>query len=78
MSPAELSVWGLQEGKEYLCIMEAKETSNETDFFICEIQKTPYAKFQKLKVIFQSHSALYSAVYYHIHQKSKVKVTFSK
>lgn len=75
MTLAELSVWGVQEGKEYLCIMEAKETSNETDFFICEIQKTPYAKFPQLKVIFQSHSVLYC---FHVHQKSKVQVHFSR
>lgn len=56
MSPGELSVWGVQEGKEYPCIMEAKETSNETDFFICEIHMTPNAQFQQLKVISQSHS----------------------
>ncbi|XP_074481400.1 plexin-C1 isoform X2 [Sebastes fasciatus] len=50
MSPAELSVWGVEEGKQYLCIMEAKETSNEIDFFICVIQRTPNATFQHLKI----------------------------
>ncbi|TNN54600.1 Plexin-C1 [Liparis tanakae] len=50
MSPAEVSVWGVEEGRSYPCIMEAKESSNETDFFICEIQQTPNAKFQHLRV----------------------------
>ncbi|XP_068443123.1 plexin-C1-like [Clinocottus analis] len=52
MSMAELSVWGVEEGKQYPCIMKAKESSNETDFFICEIQRTPNAKFQHLKVTY--------------------------
>ncbi|XP_040002708.1 plexin-C1 isoform X4 [Xiphias gladius] len=50
MTTAELSVWGVQEGKQYPCIMEAKETNNETDFFTCEIKSTPNAKFQQLMI----------------------------
>ncbi|KAG8005809.1 Plexin-C1 [Nibea albiflora] len=51
MTTAELSVWGVQDEKEYPCIMEDKENSNETDFFICEIQKTPSSfKLQMLEV----------------------------
>ncbi|XP_034719215.1 plexin-C1 isoform X2 [Etheostoma cragini] len=50
MTIAELEVWGVEEEKQHPCIMEAKETSNETDFFICEIQKTPNANFQQLKI----------------------------
>lgn len=58
MTLTELSVWGVQEGKEYQCIMETKGTSNEIDFFICEIQMIPDAEFQMLKVPkTQSHSA---------------------
>nr|XP_046234682.1 plexin-C1 isoform X2 [Scatophagus argus] len=52
MTIAELSVLGIHEGKPYPCIMEAKETSNETDSFICEIQMTPHAEFQQLKIIY--------------------------
>ncbi|XP_054481059.1 plexin-C1-like [Anoplopoma fimbria] len=50
MTLAELSVWGVEEGKEYPCIMQDKETSNEMDFFICEIERTPKAKFQQLMI----------------------------
>ncbi|TKS91123.1 Plexin-C1 Virus-encoded semaphorin protein receptor [Collichthys lucidus] len=51
MTTAELSVWGVQDEKEYPCIMEDKEKSNETDFFICEIQQTPSAfKLQMLTI----------------------------
>ncbi|XP_051248762.1 plexin-C1-like [Dicentrarchus labrax] len=50
MTLGELSVWGVQEGEQFPCIMEAKETSNETDFFICEIQGTPDAEFQHLTI----------------------------
>ncbi|XP_034381825.1 plexin-C1 [Cyclopterus lumpus] len=50
MSLLELSVWGVEGGKQYPCIMEAKESSNETDFFICEIQQTPNTKFQHLMI----------------------------
>ncbi|XP_068163545.1 plexin-C1 isoform X2 [Antennarius striatus] len=48
--PVELMVWGVQEGKQHPCIMEEKETSVETEFFICEIRMTPKAKFQQLKI----------------------------
>ncbi|XP_051248725.1 plexin-C1 isoform X7 [Dicentrarchus labrax] len=50
MTLGELSVWGVQEGEQFPCIMEAKETSNETDFFICEIQGTPDVEFQQLMI----------------------------
>lgn len=51
MTKAELSVWGVQDKKQYPCIMQDKEKNNETDFFICEIQQTPNAfKLQMLKV----------------------------
>ncbi|XP_069556198.1 plexin-C1 [Brachyistius frenatus] len=50
ITTAELLVWGVQDGKEYRCIMEDKETSNETDFFNCEIQSLPDASFQELKI----------------------------
>ncbi|KAK9525497.1 hypothetical protein VZT92_016195 [Zoarces viviparus] len=52
MTPAELSVWGVEGGNQYPCVMGAKETSNEMDFFICEIQRTPNAEFQHLKVTY--------------------------
>ncbi|XP_039647716.1 plexin-C1-like [Perca fluviatilis] len=50
MTVAELEVWGVEEEKQHPCIMETKETSNETDFFICEIKRTPDATFQHLKI----------------------------
>ncbi|XP_061839618.1 plexin-C1 [Nerophis lumbriciformis] len=50
MSLEEVSAVGVYEGKDYLCIMEVKETSNQTDFFICEIQSAPDAIFRQLKV----------------------------
>lgn len=50
MTIAELEVWGVEEEKKHPCIMVTKETSNETDFFICEIQRTANANFQQLMV----------------------------
>ncbi|XP_039647724.1 plexin-C1-like [Perca fluviatilis] len=50
MTVAELEVWGVEEEKQHPCIMETKATSNETDFFICEIKRTPDATFQHLKI----------------------------
>ncbi|XP_037616408.1 plexin-C1 [Sebastes umbrosus] len=50
MSPAELTVWGVEEGKQYLCIMEDKDNSTEIEYFICEIKGTPNAKFQQLLI----------------------------
>lgn len=50
MTPADLIVWGVQEGKRYPCIMEEKESSNETDFFYCEVQKRADTRFQHLVV----------------------------
>lgn len=58
MTLTDLSVWGIHEEKEYQCIMETKGTSNETEFFICEIQMVDDYDFQKLKVQkTQTHSA---------------------
>lgn len=51
VSPQELSVWGVQKGRDYKCDMQKKETTNDTDFFTCEIEQTSEAKFEKLKVI---------------------------
>ncbi|XP_042073781.1 uncharacterized protein LOC102313876 isoform X2 [Haplochromis burtoni] len=50
MSKDELSVWGVQDTQEYGCILEAKETSKETDSFSCEIKGLPNTRFQKLKI----------------------------
>ncbi|XP_070847708.1 plexin-C1 [Chaetodon trifascialis] len=50
MTTDEVSVWGIQEGKQYVCVMEGKETSKETEFFICEIRMTPGATFQQLMI----------------------------
>ncbi|XP_070709669.1 plexin-C1 [Pempheris klunzingeri] len=51
MSREELSVWGLQQGRKYTCNVMVKEISNETDnFFNCEIENPPDAKFQQLMI----------------------------
>ncbi|XP_025755663.1 plexin-C1 [Oreochromis niloticus] len=50
MSKDELSVWGVQDKQEYGCILEAKETSKDTDSFSCEIKGLPNTRFQKLKI----------------------------
>lgn len=50
MTPAELTVWGIHEGKQYSCIMEDKETSNKIAFFSCEIQSPLDATFEQLMV----------------------------
>ncbi|XP_061770017.1 plexin-C1 isoform X2 [Nerophis ophidion] len=50
MSLEEVSAVGVYGDKDYPCIMEVKETSNQTDFFICEIQSVPDANFRQLKV----------------------------
>ncbi|TDG96875.1 hypothetical protein EPR50_G00233140 [Perca flavescens] len=50
MTVADLKVWGVEEEKQHPCIMETKETSNETDFFICEIKTTANANFQQLMI----------------------------
>lgn len=48
--PEELSVWGVRKGQQHVCVMEAKETGDETEFFICEIPKIPDTSFQQLMV----------------------------
>lgn len=58
MREAELSVYGVQEGNTYPCIMKDKETSNETDFLICEIERTPFTKFQQLMVNLVSQATI--------------------
>lgn len=50
MTTAELSVWGIQEGKHYFCNMKTKENHDEIDVFICEIQSTSNTEFQHLLV----------------------------
>ncbi|XP_053200173.1 plexin-C1-like [Scomber japonicus] len=50
ITPAELTVWGVQDEKHYLCNMEAKSIHNEIDVFICEIQSTSDTEFQHLLI----------------------------
>lgn len=50
MNVAELSVWGVQEGQHYPCIIKAKETNIALNFFTCEIQGTSDTTFQQLVV----------------------------
>ncbi|KAK2858816.1 hypothetical protein Q5P01_003436 [Channa striata] len=47
---ADVSVWGLQEEKQFPCIMREKGTSTETEFFVCEIQSAPDLEFQHLLI----------------------------
>ncbi|KAK2883211.1 plexin-C1-like [Channa argus] len=52
MTKEELLVWGLQDEKQYPCLMREKGTSNETEFFVCEIQSTSDTEFQHLMIQF--------------------------
>ncbi|KAL7370502.1 hypothetical protein ABVT39_002608 [Epinephelus coioides] len=56
MAPADLSVWGVKEGKQYPCIF--KEHSNNTDFFSCEIQNTTSTKFEELMIKYGNKTVL--------------------
>nr|XP_061809456.1 plexin-C1-like [Nerophis lumbriciformis] len=58
MSIKDVSAFGVYEGKDFPCIMEAKEHSNQTDFFICEIHNVPDLKFRKLKVSYGGETIL--------------------
>ncbi|KAL3976750.1 hypothetical protein ACER0C_020239 [Sarotherodon galilaeus] len=46
----ELSVWGVHDNTEYQCIVEAKETSNNNDFFTCEIKRLTNPEFEELLI----------------------------
>nr|XP_014263859.2 plexin-C1 isoform X2 [Maylandia zebra] len=46
----ELSAWGVQDNTEYQCIMKAKETSNNSDSFICEIKRLTNPEFEELLI----------------------------
>ncbi|XP_023278776.1 plexin-C1-like [Seriola lalandi dorsalis] len=50
MTSAELSVFGIHDGKEHPCIMWLKETKNKSDLFTCDIKSTTVTKFQQLKI----------------------------
>ncbi|KAL3976696.1 endonuclease G, mitochondrial [Sarotherodon galilaeus] len=50
MTTAELSVWGVQDSKEYCCIMETNKTSDETHSFTCEVKNPPDVEFQLLLI----------------------------
>lgn len=50
MSIKDVSAAGVYEGKDYPCVMEAKDTNNQTDFFICQIRSVPDMNFRQLKV----------------------------
>ncbi|XP_026218353.1 plexin-C1-like [Anabas testudineus] len=50
MTAAELSVWGVQDGKQYPCIMKDKETNKKTEFFSCQIENTTDIEFQYLMI----------------------------
>ncbi|KAF7658340.1 hypothetical protein LDENG_00013920 [Lucifuga dentata] len=50
MTTAELSAWAVHEGTQHPCIMEKIETSNDTEYVICEIQNTPNVEIQYLMI----------------------------
>ncbi|MED6281837.1 hypothetical protein CHARACLAT_025985 [Characodon lateralis] len=50
MKTAELKVVGIQNEKEYPCILKSKESSNKTETFICEIEGLHNADFEEVKV----------------------------
>ncbi|KAK1906404.1 hypothetical protein KUDE01_008802, partial [Dissostichus eleginoides] len=53
----------IQEGNTYPCVMKDKETSNETDFLICEIKRTPFTKFQELMIKYGDRTVTLNARY---------------
>ncbi|KAM3587782.1 uncharacterized protein V6R79_013766 [Siganus canaliculatus] len=50
MSKDELTVWSELNGKRYPCVMELKDTSNETDYFTCSIQQMKDPKLAKIMI----------------------------
>ncbi|CAI5637148.1 unnamed protein product [Oreochromis niloticus] len=46
----ELSVWGIQDNTKYQCIMEAKETWTNTDFFTCGFKSPSNHEFEELLI----------------------------
>ncbi|XP_077565413.1 plexin-C1 [Stigmatopora nigra] len=58
MSIKDVSALGVYGGKDYPCVMESKESSNQTDFFICEIHNVPDIKFRQLKVFYGDKTIL--------------------
>ncbi|KAI3366918.1 hypothetical protein L3Q82_009558, partial [Scortum barcoo] len=54
MTPEELTVWGINEDKQYPCIMEGKTNNNKPEFFICQIQSPPSATFEQLMAVSSS------------------------
>ncbi|XP_039456581.1 plexin-C1-like [Oreochromis aureus] len=46
----ELSVWGVQDNTKYQCIMEAKETRTNTDFFTCGFKSPSNHEFKELLI----------------------------
>ncbi|KAK2858814.1 hypothetical protein Q5P01_003434 [Channa striata] len=47
---ADVSVWGLQEEKQFPCIMREKGTSTDMEYFVCEIQSSPDLEFHHLLI----------------------------
>ncbi|XP_076008797.1 plexin-C1 isoform X2 [Genypterus blacodes] len=58
MSAAELNIWGFHEGTFHYCIMTSIDTSNGTDSVICEIQNSPTAEIQRLKIKYGDRTIL--------------------
>ncbi|XP_061570601.1 plexin-C1-like [Cololabis saira] len=48
VTAAELSVWGVQDEKQYPCIIKDTESTYTPNFFICEIQNTTVDQFEHL------------------------------
>ncbi|XP_026182129.1 plexin-C1-like [Mastacembelus armatus] len=52
MTTAELSVWGVLQEKQYPCILEAKETNNKNEIYICAIHHVPDIELQHLLITY--------------------------
>ncbi|XP_034019275.1 plexin-C1 [Thalassophryne amazonica] len=50
MKPEEVLVWGVHKGNQYPCEIKPEDTSNATDFFICDIQSTPKMEIQYILI----------------------------
>lgn len=48
--PEELTVWAVSDGQKVRCVMETKDSNNETDSYTCEIRNTPNVEFQHLLI----------------------------
>ncbi|XP_035985880.1 plexin-C1-like [Fundulus heteroclitus] len=50
MTPEELLVWGIQNGKQHPCIMKSKESRKDIEIFSCEVQSLQNADIAQIKI----------------------------